>query len=41
MKRKLDSNKIYNLIGRAVVYSSLYIAGVGFTIWGFLQGMTY
>lgn len=41
MKRKLDPNKIYNLIGRAVVYGSLYIAGVGFTIWGFLQGMTY
>ena len=41
MKRKLDTNKIYNFIGRAVVYSSLYIAAVGFTVWGFLQGMTY
>ena len=41
MKRKLDSNKIYNLIGRAVVYSSLYIATVEFSVWGFLQGMTY
>ena len=28
-------------IGQAVVYSSLYIATVGFTVWGFLQGMTY
>lgn len=41
MKRKIDSNKIYNLIGRAVVYSSLYIAGVGFTVWGFLQATVY
>lgn len=41
MKRKLDTNKIYNFIGQAVVYSSLYIATVGFMIWGFLQGMTY
>lgn len=41
MKRKLDTNKIYNFIGRAVVYSSLYIATVAFSVWGFLQGMTY
>lgn len=41
MKRKLNTNKIYNFIGRAVVYSSLYIATVAFMIWGFLQGMTY
>lgn len=41
MKRKLDTNKIYNFIGRAVVYSSLYIVTVVFSVWGFLQGMTY
>ena len=41
MKRKLDTNKINNFIGRAVVYSSLYIATVAFSVWGFLQGMTY
>ncbi len=41
MKRKLDTNKIYNFIGRAVVYSSLYIAGIVFSYWMFLQGMTY
>ena len=41
MKRKLDKNKIYNFIGRAVVYSSLYIATVGFTVWGFLQATVY
>ena len=41
MKRKLDTNKIYNFIGRAVVYSSLYIATLVFSYWAFLQGMTY
>lgn len=39
--KRINKNKIYNLIGRAVVYSSLYIATVGFSVWGFLQGMTY
>lgn len=41
MKRKLDTNKIYNFIGRAVVYSSLYIAAVGFTVWAFCQNSIY
>lgn len=41
MKRKLDTNKIYNFIGQAVVYSSLYIATLVFSYWAFLQGMTY
>lgn len=39
--KRVNKNKIYNFVGRAVVYSSLYIATVGFTVWGFLQGMTY
>ncbi|CDE14142.1 unknown [Clostridium sp. CAG:470] len=39
--KRINKDKIYNFIGRAVVYSSLYIATVGFTVWGFLQGMTY
>ena len=38
MKRK---DKIYKFIGQAVVYSSLYIGTVAFTVWGFLQGTTY
>ena len=38
---KLDPNKVYMRLGRAVVYSSLYIAGVAFCYWMFLQGMTY
>lgn len=41
MKRKLDTNKIYNFIGRAVVYTSMWLAGVTFCYWMFLQGMTY
>ena len=38
---KLDKNKVYMRIGQAVVYSSLYLAGVAFIVWGFLQGITY
>ena len=41
MKRKIDRNKVYQFIGQAVVYSSLYIAGVVFSYWAFLQGLTY
>ena len=39
--KRINKDKIYNFVGRAVVYSSLYIATVSFTVWGFLQGMTY
>ncbi len=38
---KLDPNKVYMRLGQVVVYSSLYIATLGFTVLGFLQGMTY
>mgnify|MGYP006864471069 FL=1 len=38
---KIDKNKVYMRLGQAVVYSSLYIATVAFSVWGFLQGMTY
>lgn len=41
MKRKLDTNKIYNFIGRAVVYSTLYISAVAFTVWAFCQNTIY
>lgn len=41
MKRKIDKNKVYQFIGQAVVYSSLYIATLVFSYWAFLQGMTY
>ena len=39
--KRINKDKIYSFIGRAVVYSSLYIATVAFSVWGFLQGMTY
>ena len=39
--KRIDKNKVYQFIGQAVVYSSLYIATVAFTVWGFLQGTTY
>ena len=38
---RLDKNKVYQFIGRAVVYSSLYIAAVAFMIWGFCQNTIY
>jgi hypothetical protein len=41
MKRKLDTNKIYNFIGRAVVYSTLYISAVAFIVWAFCQNTIY
>lgn len=41
MKRKINKDKVYKFIGQAVVYSSLYVTGVVFCCWGFLQGLTY
>ena len=38
--KKIDKNKVYAFIGRAVVYSSLYIATVAGTIWAFLECTT-
>lgn len=39
--KRINKDKIYNFIGRAVVYSSLYIATVGFTVWAFCQNTIY
>lgn len=41
MKRKLDKNKVYAFIGRAVVCSTLYVASVCFAVWSFLQNSIY
>ena len=41
MKRKLDPNKIYAFIGRAVVYSSLYIGAVMFFVWTCTRTVIY
>ena len=34
---RLDKNKVYQFIGQAVVYSSLYIGSIAFFYWAFLQ----
>lgn len=34
---RLDKNKVYQRIGQAVVYGSLYIAGIAFNYWAFLK----
>lgn len=41
MKRKLDKNKVYALIGRAVVYSSAYAGIILFGFWAFCQNTIY
>ncbi len=37
----MKKSKIYELIGRAVVYASLYAGAVIFTVWAFLQNTIY
>ena len=39
--KKLDKNKVYAFIGRAVVYATTWVASVGFCYWAFLQNMIY
>lgn len=41
MKRKLDPNKIYAFIGRAVVYSTLYIGAVAGFVWACTRTVIY
>ena len=36
-KFKLDPDKVYKIIGQAVVYCTGYIAGATFCCWAFLQ----
>ena len=38
---KVDKNKVYMRLGQAVVYSSLYIAGIALSYLMFLSGTTY
>ena len=38
--KKTNKNKIYELIGRAVVYSSLYAALIVGIVWAFLECTT-
>lgn len=39
--KKINKNKLYQFIGQAVVYSSLYIGSIAFMIWGFCQNTIY
>ena len=34
-------NKIYRFIGQAIIYSSLYIGSIAFSMWAFLQNTIY
>lgn len=36
----MKKNKVYEIIGRAVVYISLYITAVAGTVWAFLECTT-
>lgn len=39
--KKINKSKIYELIGRAVVYTSLYALTVLGTVWAFCQNTIY
>ena len=39
--RRIDKNKVYAFIGRAVVYSTLYVGAIAFSVWSFLQNTIY
>lgn len=39
--RKIDKNKVYAFIGRAVVYSTLYISGIVFAFWSLTKMTVY
>ena len=41
MKRKLDKNKVYNFIGKAVVFLSANLMWTGLMILGFMQNTIY
>lgn len=39
--KKIDKNKVYAFIGRAVVYIGLYASAVAGTVWAFCQNTIY
>ena len=41
MKRKIDKNKIYAFIGKAVIYTTANLMFIGIGIVGFLQNTIY
>lgn len=38
---KINTNKLYELIGRAVVYGTIYISSITFMCWSFSQNTIY
>lgn len=39
--KKIDKNKVYAFIGKAIVYSTLYIGSIALGVWAFLQNTIY
>lgn len=39
--KKINKNKVYAFIGRAVVYIGLYVGAVAGTVWAFMQNTIY
>ena len=39
--KKIDVNKVYKFIGRAVVYSTIYLTAVLGIIWAFTQNTVF
>lgn len=39
--KRTTKNKVYQFIGQAVVYSTLYLSTVTFSMWAFCQNTIY
>lgn len=39
--RRIDKNKVYAFIGKAVVYGTMYIGSIAFIVWAFTQNTIY
>lgn len=39
--RRIDKNKVYAFIGKAVIYSTMYIGSIAFGIWAFTRITVY
>ena len=39
--KRIDKNKVYAFVGRAVVYTTGYLATIAFCVWAFCQNTIY
>lgn len=39
--KRIDKNKVYAFIGKTVVYSTMYLSAVAFSVWAFTQNTIY